>query len=316
MYACGLRISEAATLEITAIDGPNAWSGSSARATRSAACRCRSQSSPSCGACGRLIAIGAGYARAEMAKGRSPMGSTRAGGQNLTGARHWPRAGPSATEENCFVEALMTDRPITLDRHRGMAAQKATDIRRLMAEVEANEKSLRDKELEAQLVAAAAATWPEAAEKARYLLGLFASTATAQDARRKMLIANRTSSASLRPRAENKPNRGRHPLPRTCKGNLTWQRNSREAIARRENQRPTSRSQRRKSHPLGACRASAARAVQARRVAEASRGNTARCALQTKIERSTQTPPVRKRARNDMERERHPHEDETNVQSS
>jgi len=89
------------------------------------------------------------------------------------------------------VEALMTDRPITLDRHRGMAAQKATDIRRLMAEVAANEKSLRDRqeELEAQLVAAPAATWPEAAEKARYLLGLFASTATAQDARRKMLIA-------------------------------------------------------------------------------------------------------------------------------
>jgi len=117
------------------------------------------------------------------------MGSTRAGGQNLTGARHWPRAGPSATEENCFV---MTDRPITLDRHRGMAAQKATEIRRLMAEVEANEKSLRDRqeELEAQLVAAPAATWPEAAEKARYLLGLFASTAIAQDARRKMLVAN------------------------------------------------------------------------------------------------------------------------------
>jgi hypothetical protein len=53
------------------------------------------------------------------------------------------------------------------------------------------EKSLRDRqeELEAQLVTAPAATWPEAAEKARYLLGLFASTAAAQDARRKMLIA-------------------------------------------------------------------------------------------------------------------------------
>jgi hypothetical protein len=55
-------------------------------------------------------------------------------------------------------------------------------------EAEANEKSLR--ELEAQLVAAPAVTCPEAAEKARYLLGLFASTAIAQDARRKMLIAN------------------------------------------------------------------------------------------------------------------------------
>jgi hypothetical protein len=97
-----------------------------------------------------------------------------------------------ATQENGRVEAIMTDRPITLDHHRGMAAQKATDIRRLMAEVEANEKSLRDRqeELETQLVAAPAATWLEAADKARYLLGLFASTAIAQDPRRKMLIAN------------------------------------------------------------------------------------------------------------------------------
>ena len=86
----------------------------------------------------------------------------------------------------------MTDRPISLDHHRGMAAQKATDLRRLVAEVEANEKSLRDRqeELEKQLVTTPAATWPEAAEKARYLLGLLASTAIAQDPRRKMLIAN------------------------------------------------------------------------------------------------------------------------------
>jgi hypothetical protein len=73
-----------------------------------------------------------------------------------------------------------------------MAAQKATDIRRLLAEVEANEKTLRDRqeELEKQLIASPAATWPEAAEKARYLLGLLASTAIAQDPRRKRLIAN------------------------------------------------------------------------------------------------------------------------------
>jgi hypothetical protein len=85
----------------------------------------------------------------------------------------------------------MTDRPITLDRHRGMAAQKATDIRRLLAEVEANEKALRERqdELEAQLVAAPAETWPDAAEKARYLLSLLASTPIAQDPRRQKLIA-------------------------------------------------------------------------------------------------------------------------------
>ncbi len=86
----------------------------------------------------------------------------------------------------------MNDPPIRLDRHRGMAAQKATEIRRLLAEVEANEKALREQqvELEKQLIAAPAATWPEAAEKVRYLLGLFASTAIAQDPRRQRLIAN------------------------------------------------------------------------------------------------------------------------------
>jgi len=86
----------------------------------------------------------------------------------------------------------MTDRPITLDRHRGMAAQKATDLRRLLAEVEANEAALRrrQEELEAQLVSAPAESWPEAADKARYLLCLFAATPAALDPRRQKLIAN------------------------------------------------------------------------------------------------------------------------------
>jgi hypothetical protein len=90
------------------------------------------------------------------------------------------------------VVTIMTDQPITLDDRRGMAAQKATEIRRLLAEVEANEQSLRarQEELEMQLMAAPAATWFEAAEKARYLLGLFAATPVAQDPRRKMLIEN------------------------------------------------------------------------------------------------------------------------------
>ena len=65
----------------------------------------------------------------------------------------------------------MTDRTIDLDGHRGMVAQKATDQRRMLAEVEANELNLRLQrdELEAQLLAEPAANWPEAAEKARYL---------------------------------------------------------------------------------------------------------------------------------------------------
>lgn len=85
----------------------------------------------------------------------------------------------------------MTDTTIDLDRCRGMAAQKATDLRRLLAEVAADEKALRIRqdELESQLVAAPAANWHEAAEKARYLLTLFAVTVAAQDPRRQKLIA-------------------------------------------------------------------------------------------------------------------------------
>ena len=86
----------------------------------------------------------------------------------------------------------MTDRTIKLDQHRGMSAQKATDLRRLLAGVEADEKALRSRQeaLEKQLIAEPAATWPEAAEKAGYLLGLFAATSAAQDPRRKTLIEN------------------------------------------------------------------------------------------------------------------------------
>ena len=85
----------------------------------------------------------------------------------------------------------MTDKTIDLDRHRGMAAQKATGLRRLLSEVEANERvlRLRQAELETHLIAAPAASWQEAAEKARYLLNLFSNTLTAQDPRRQKLIA-------------------------------------------------------------------------------------------------------------------------------
>jgi len=85
----------------------------------------------------------------------------------------------------------MTDRTIDLDHHRGMAAQKATELRRLLADVEANEKALRVRqdELEMQLVAAPATSWHDAADKARYLLKIFATTPVAQDPRRQRLIA-------------------------------------------------------------------------------------------------------------------------------
>ena len=37
----------------------------------------------------------------------------------------------------------MTDKPIDLDRRRGMASQQATDLRRLATEVEADRENLR-----------------------------------------------------------------------------------------------------------------------------------------------------------------------------
>lgn len=85
----------------------------------------------------------------------------------------------------------MTDDAIPLDEHRGMAAQKATEIRRRLMEVEADQAALRSRETELEkfLLAAPAHDWVEAAEKARYLLGLFAATSAAQDPRRQQLIA-------------------------------------------------------------------------------------------------------------------------------
>jgi len=85
----------------------------------------------------------------------------------------------------------MTKQTIELDMRRGMAAQKATELRRLMSEVSANEELLRNrqKELEEQLLATPATTWADAADKARYLLSLYASSPAGQDPRRQMLIA-------------------------------------------------------------------------------------------------------------------------------
>lgn len=84
----------------------------------------------------------------------------------------------------------MTDKSVDLDRHRGMAAQKATELRRVLADVAANEQVLRAKqdELDIQLIAAPASDWHEAAEKARYLLALFAASPSGQDPRRQKLI--------------------------------------------------------------------------------------------------------------------------------
>ena len=85
----------------------------------------------------------------------------------------------------------MTEIPIELDKHRGMAAQKATDIRRVLADVEANAKLLRDKQgvLEIQLLAVPAASWHEAVAKARYVLNLYSASLPPSDTHHRDLVA-------------------------------------------------------------------------------------------------------------------------------
>ena len=85
----------------------------------------------------------------------------------------------------------MSDEPVKLDTHRGMAAQKATGIRRMLAEAESHAATLRDRQLliETQLLDMPAASWQEAAAKARYVLNLYASTLSAQDTQHRDLVA-------------------------------------------------------------------------------------------------------------------------------
>jgi hypothetical protein len=85
----------------------------------------------------------------------------------------------------------MTGVPVDLDKHRGMAAQKSTEVRRLLKEIQADQAGIRarQEEIETFLSAAPAATWAEAAAKARYLLQLFATSLDAEDPRRQKLIA-------------------------------------------------------------------------------------------------------------------------------
>lgn len=85
----------------------------------------------------------------------------------------------------------MKDDPIDLDGKRSSAGRLAADIRRhALHEFEAARTALRrrQEELEAQLLATPAETWIEAAAKAQYLIRQYATTADAQDERRKKLI--------------------------------------------------------------------------------------------------------------------------------
>jgi hypothetical protein len=85
----------------------------------------------------------------------------------------------------------MADTPVELDEHRGMAAQKSTEIRRRRHDVQADQAALqgRQDEFERHAVAAPSTTWLEVAAKARYLIRIFAATPEARDPRRRELIA-------------------------------------------------------------------------------------------------------------------------------
>jgi hypothetical protein len=85
----------------------------------------------------------------------------------------------------------MTDEPLDLDKHRGMAAQKATRLRRVLAEIEKNAREMRDRQaaLENELLSVPAMSWPDAAAKARYVLNLYAAGLSPDDARHRDLVA-------------------------------------------------------------------------------------------------------------------------------
>jgi hypothetical protein len=84
----------------------------------------------------------------------------------------------------------VNDNPVDLDKRRGLAAQKATDIRRRLADVEANAKALRERQslVEIELLAVPAASWPEAVAKARYVLNLYAAGLAPSDTHHRDLV--------------------------------------------------------------------------------------------------------------------------------
>ncbi len=85
----------------------------------------------------------------------------------------------------------MADEPLELDSHRGMAAQKATDLRRVLAEVETHARDLRERQaaVEDHLLSSPAASWPEAAAKACYVLKLYVASLPPEDTRHSDLVA-------------------------------------------------------------------------------------------------------------------------------
>jgi hypothetical protein len=86
----------------------------------------------------------------------------------------------------------MTDRSIDLDERRGIVAQQATHVRRQGVGVKAQHDALaaRSREFEDNLFAVEAATWPDAAVRARYLLERFAESFACEDPRLRSMVAS------------------------------------------------------------------------------------------------------------------------------
>ena len=87
---------------------------------------------------------------------------------------------------------MADDDPVELDERRGLAAQRAAEIRRRrFVRQEADSASLRDRhqEIDRILTSAPAAGWLEAADNARVLIRLLAYGSVAQDRHYQALIA-------------------------------------------------------------------------------------------------------------------------------
>jgi hypothetical protein len=89
-----------------------------------------------------------------------------------------------------IVRAPSTGDCAQLDSRRGLKAQQDTIARRQQRRVAADQAAIRSRTavFEQQLARAPARTWPEAADKARYLLTLFAASVDCHDPRRKQLV--------------------------------------------------------------------------------------------------------------------------------
>jgi hypothetical protein len=86
----------------------------------------------------------------------------------------------------------MTETAIQLDNRRGDADRHAIELRRFVQSIKAEKEAvrLRQEELETEMIQTPSASWPEASEKALYLIGLLAGTNVGRDPRRKKLIAS------------------------------------------------------------------------------------------------------------------------------